>query len=65
MKAPFFRRLAALRRAKRLTERGAAALMRIPKSTWTSWENGTRTPPNWVQARVLEDLRTLENNKTP
>lgn len=45
-----------------LTQQGMADLMLIPKRTIEDWEANRRTPPEYVQRFVLNELESLKQS---
>jgi DNA-binding transcriptional regulator YiaG len=56
----FAEKLKAARKAAGLTQQGMADRMLIPKRTIQDWEGGQRTPPDYVQRFVLNELEGLK-----
>lgn len=56
----FAEKLKAARKAAGLTQHGMADRMLIPFRTIQQWEGGQRTPPDYVQRFVLNELETLK-----
>ena len=59
----FSEKLKQARKAAELTQKGMAERMLIPKRTIEKWEIGERTPPEYVQRFVLNELDQLSANK--
>lgn len=57
----FAEKLKAARAAAGLTQHGMADRMLIPLRTIQDWEGGRRTPPEYVQRFVLNELEGLIN----
>jgi transcriptional regulator with XRE-family HTH domain len=62
MTQTFAERLKAARKATGLTQQGMADRMLIPKRTIEKWEQGSNTPPPYVQRFVLNELESLKAN---
>lgn len=56
----FAEKLKAARKAAGLTQQGMADRMLIPFRTIQQWEGGQRTPPDYVQRFVLNELESLK-----
>jgi transcriptional regulator with XRE-family HTH domain len=56
----FAEKLKAARAAAGLTQQGMADRMLIPKRTIEKWETAERTPPEYVQRFVLNELENLK-----
>lgn len=56
----FAEKLKAARKAAGLTQQGMADRMLIPFRTIQQWEGGQRTPPDYVQRFVLNELEGLK-----
>lgn len=52
------------KKAAGMTQQKIADLMLIPKRTIEDWERGVNVPPAYVQRFVLNELRTIANEKT-
>ena len=50
----------AARLAAELTQQAMSERMEIPKRTIEDWEGERRTPPNYVQRFVLNELESLK-----
>ena len=46
----------AARKAAGLTQEACAARLGVPARTLENWEAGSRTPPDYVQRLVLEEM---------
>lgn len=57
----FSDRLKQARKATGMSQQGMADRMLIPKRTIEKWETGERTPPEYVQRFVLNELQLLAN----
>lgn len=55
----FSEKLKQARKAAGLSQQGTADRMLIPKRTIEKWETGERTPPEYVQRFVLNELELL------
>ena len=55
----FAERLKAARAAAGITQQGMADLTLIPLRTLQKWEIGERTPPDYVQRFVLNELTEM------
>ena len=55
----FSEKLKQARKAAELSQKGMAERMLIPKRTIEKWETGERTPPEYVQRFVLNELKLL------
>ncbi|WP_462256590.1 helix-turn-helix domain-containing protein [Dialister invisus] len=51
-------RIKAARLAAGLSQREMSELLRIPKNTITGWEQGRRTPPEYVERLIIEKLNS-------
>ena len=58
----FAEQLKAARKGAGISQQGMADRMLIPKRTIEKWETGERTPPEYVQRFVLNELRTIQEN---
>lgn len=52
----FAEKLKSARVAAGMTQQAMSDRMEIPKRTIEDWENGRRTPPEYVQRLVLNEL---------
>ena len=52
--------LKSARNATGMTQQGMADQMLIPKRTIEAWEMGDRTPPEYVQRFVLNELESMK-----
>lgn len=43
-----------------LSQREMSELLRIPKNTITGWEQGRRTPPEYVERLIIEKLNSMK-----
>ena len=59
----FYQALKTARKAAGLSQQGMADIMLIPKRTIEKWEIGERTPPEYVQRFVLNELDQLSANR--
>lgn len=59
----FAEQLKEARASAGLTQQGMADRMLIPKRTIEAWETGDRTPPPYVQRFVLNELKSIKENK--
>ena len=59
----FSERLKQARNAASLSQQGMADRMLIPKRTIEKWETGERTPPEYVQRFVLNELEQITGEK--
>ena len=59
----FSEKLKQARKAAGLSQKGMAERMLIPKRTIEKWEIGERTPPEYVQRFVLNELDQLNINR--
>ena len=59
----FSEKLKQARKAAELSQKGMAERMLIPKRTIEKWETGERTPPEYVQRFVLNELDQLKSDK--
>ena len=59
----FSENLKQARKAAGLSQKGMAERMLIPKRTIEKWEIGERTPPEYVQRFVLNELDQLKSDK--
>ena len=57
----FSDRLKQARKATGMSQQGMADRMLISKRTIEKWETGERTPPEYVQRFVLNELQLLAN----
>lgn len=55
----FSEKLKQARKDAGLSQKGMADRMLIPKRTIENWETGDRTPPEYVQRFVLNELKLL------
>ena len=55
----FSEKLKQARKAAEMSQQGMADRMLIPKRTIEKWETGERTPPEYVQRFVLNELELL------
>ena len=55
----FSEKLKQARKAAELSQKGMAERMLISKRTIEKWETGERTPPEYVQRFVLNELKLL------
>lgn len=58
----FAERLKAARAATGMSQQAMADRMLIPKRTIEDWEAGRRTPPEYVQRFVLNELDSLQDD---
>ena len=56
----FAEKLKQARTEAKITQQGMADLMLIPKRTIEDWEANRRTPPQYVQRFVLNELENLK-----
>lgn len=56
----FAEKLKTARKAAGLTQQGMAERTLIPFRTIQQWEGGLRTPPDYVQRFVLNELESLK-----
>lgn len=56
----FGERLKKARAEVKLTQQGMADKMLIPKRTIEKWESDTRTPPDYVQRFVINELEQMK-----
>lgn len=56
----FAEKLKQARTEANITQQGMADLMLIPKRTIEDWEANRRTPPQYVQRFVLNELENLK-----
>lgn len=59
----FSERLKQARKSAELSQQGMAGRMLIPKRTIEDWEAGRRTPPEYVQRFVLNELEQIKDEK--
>lgn len=43
-----------------LTQKALSSLLSIPRRSIENWEAGINEPPEWVQALLLEKLKTIK-----
>lgn len=55
--------LKSTRKSAALTQQGMAERMKIPNRTIQDWECGKRTPPEYVQRFVLNELNSLKKTE--
>ena len=56
----FADKLKLARNAAGMSQQAMADITLIPKRTIEEWETGRRTPPEYVQRFVLNELRTIK-----
>lgn len=61
----FGEKLKQARKAAGLSQQGMADRMLIPKRTIEKWETGERTPPEYVQRFVLNELFASRDENDP
>ena len=61
--ADFAQRLKEVRKAAGVSQQAIADRMLIPKRTIEKWETGERTPPDYVQRFVLNELQSIGTEK--
>lgn len=59
----FSEQLKDARKASGLTQQAMADTMLIPKRSLEKWETGERTPPEYVQRLVLEELARVAKDR--
>lgn len=59
----FNEKLKQARNAAGLSQKGMANRMLIPARTIEDWETGRRTPPEYVQRFVLNELEQIKDEK--
>lgn len=59
----FAERLKTARKAAGLSQQGMADQMLIPRRTIQDWEREERTPPEYVQRFVLNELEQLKTER--
>ena len=59
----FSEKLKQARTAAEMSQQGMADRMLIPKRTIENWEIGERTPPEYVQRFVLNELEQIKDEK--
>ena len=63
MSSTFANELRQMRKAAGLTQQGMADRMLIPKRSIESWEGDQRTPPPYEQRFVLNELKSIAEEK--
>lgn len=53
-------RIRSARLAAGLSQKEMSELLRIPKNTITGWEQGRRTPPEYVERLIIEKLNSMK-----
>lgn len=51
------------RLAAGLTQQKMSDIMGIPKRTIENWETGQRTPSEWIERLVVDELERIKENK--
>lgn len=59
----FAEKLKTARKNTGMSQQGMADRMLIPRRTIENWEAGDRTPPEYVQRFVLNELESLSERK--
>lgn len=49
------------RKAVALTQEQASKFCGVPLRTWSNWERGVNTPPDYVENLICEKLLTYKN----
>jgi DNA-binding transcriptional regulator YiaG len=60
---PTAEKLRELRATAGLTQRAAASLLEIPLRTWSDWERGIMSPPDWVLRLIVNEFTELTTQK--